>query len=437
MAQFSTDKSGLLNNNNTLYEVVMVAGQAGPSIYVSSGNLNTSSDAFGRTRVSQPYTLFDSSHRFSDNGLWATAIVSGGSVAHSPNEGLVNLIVDTTANAEVVRETLKVFSYQPGKSLLIMNSVVFAPAKTNLRQRTGYYGARNGIFIELDNDTLSIVKRSYNNGSPVDTKIVQDNWNVDRLDGTGPSGLQIDISKSQIMFTDIEWLGMGSVRTGFIINGQYIICHIFHHANDIASTYMTTASLPLRYEIKNTGVTDSSSTMKQVCSTVISEGGYELHGTQQSVGTPITSAYAMATGGTFYPVVSLRLKSTPINRLDAIAIISAGSVMGVGNNVNYRWEIRANTTVTGGTWTSAGANSAVEYNLDGTAVSGGRILAAGFTNSSNQGSPTVALLKEALFRFQLERDALAGTPYVISLCVAAASGTQSIFGSLDWEEITR
>ena len=402
--------------------------------YGGNSVTNPSNDAFGRQRVSNPFTLFDSSHRFKDNNLWSTATTGTASAVFDANEGLIDLNVDNTVDSEVVRETTKAFSYQPGKSLLIMNTFVMQPAKTGLRQRIGYYGASNGIYLELANSVLYIVKRSSVSGVLVDTRIAQSSWSNDKLDGSGPSGLTLDISKAQILWMDIEWLGVGSVRTGFVINGQFVLCHVFHHANLITSTYITTASLPLRYEIKNTAATSGSSTLKQICSTVISEGGYELRGLQQAIGIPINTPKTLTTAGTFYPIVSIKLKTT---NLDAIIVMTALSIMGIGNGINYNWQIRASGTTTGGSWVSAGTDSSVEYNISGTSFSGGRILASGFLNSSNQGSPSIDILREALFKFQLERDSLTSTPYELTLVVAARTANESVYGSMDWEEISR
>jgi len=391
-------------------------------------------DAFGRIRTAAPLTLFDSSHRYSDNGLWATSTANGGTSTFDADAGLVNLAVTTTSGSEVIRETTKCFSYQPGKSLLVMSTFTLAAAKTGLRQRVGYYGASNGMYLELANNTLTFVERSYSTGSLAETRVLQSNWNIDPLDGTGPSNLTLDITKSQILWMDIEWLGLGTVRLGFIINGKFIHCHSFHHANLITGTYITTASLPLRYEITNTATTASSSTLKQVCSTVISEGGYELRGLQQAIGTTITSPYALATAGTYYPIISLRLKSA---RLDAIVILTAISIMAASANTNYNWRVVASPTTTGGTWTSAGTNSSVEYNLTGTATAGGRVLAEGYFSSTNQSTASVDILKEALFKFQLERDGLTATPYELSLIVTASVATSNVHASLDWEEVSR
>jgi len=397
---------------------------------------STAQDSFGRLRVSEPFTLFDSSHRYADNNLWSTATATSGAAVFNTNQGLVDLNVTAASGSSVIRETTKVFSYQPGKSLLVMNTFVMSAAKAGLTQRIGYYGSSNGFYLEQAGTAISFVKRSVVTGSIVNTPILQADWNGDKLNGTGPSGLTLDLTKAQILWMDLEWLGVGSVRMGFIINGQFIVCHTFNHANIIASTYITTASLPLRYEIFNTAGTSGASTLKQVCSTVISEGGYELAGLQQSAGTLITAPRTFSVAGTYYPIVSIRLKST---RLDAVVIVTAISLLGTGNGKNYQWRVVASATTTGGSWIDAGVNSAVQYNLTGTSASGGRILASGFVNSSNQGSPSINILKEALFANQLERDGLTGTPYeiVIEIAVATTSGGEGAFASIDWEEVSR
>jgi hypothetical protein len=458
MAQFNKNTQDFLNQERTLFEVNMIANKNGEVVTLDNpfpvtGTMgistsstvsvtlpSTSTDAFGRQRMSTPLTLFDSSHRYRDNNLWSSLVVGTGStVGFVTAQGLINMTVGVGSTASVIRETTKVFSYQPGKSLQTLNTFVFNPAKTNLRQRVGYYGADNGMYLELDGNTLYFVERTYVPGVLTETRVAQANWNIDTMLGTGylnPSGVTLDISKAQIMWMDIEWLGLGTVRIGFVVNGQFIHCHSFHHANIINTTYITTASLPLRYEIANTGVTTSASTLKQVCSTVISEGGYELRGLQQAVGTPVQTPVDLTTAGTYYTILSIRLKTTP-NRLDAIVILTALSILGITNNATYNWQVRASGTSVGGTWNDAGLDSAVEYKVDGGTYTGGRILASGYLYGSNQGSTPVDILKEALFKFQLERDALTGTPYELSIVCASDANGADIHASMDWEEVSR
>jgi len=397
--------------------------------YSNSPNI----DAFGRLRVSSPLTLFDSSHRYADNGLWSTSASTGGSATFNSSQGLVDLTVTSSSGSEVIRETIKVFAYQPGKSLLVLSTFVMSPAKTNLRQRVGYYGAENGLYVQLNNSTLSFVERSLVTGVVAESVVNQSSWNVDTMDGSGPSGIVLDITKAQILFMDIEWLGLGTVRLGFVIDGNFYVCHKFNHANLITSTYITTACLPLRYEITNTGATSGTSTLKQICSSVISEGGYELRGLQQAVGTPITAARTLTTAGTYYPIVSIRLKSA---RLDAIVIATALSLVG-STTGTYNWRLVSSGTTSGGSWVSAGVDSSVEYNLNATSYSGGRILASGYFLTTNQSNFSIDILKEALFANQLERNGLSGTPFEFLIAISAADNGETVFASLDWEEISR
>lgn len=435
MAQYRTDVKKLDGPSLvTRFEVQMLNDRLTPS--------GTLTDAFGRLRVSQPFTLFDSSHRYSDNGLWVTSNTAGTTYGHANNQSIIALNLDTTANSEIVRETTRVFSYQPGKSLLILNTFVMDTPKTNLRQRVGYFGSQNGIYLENDGTTNYFVLRTFTSGAVQETKVPQSEWNIDKFDGTGYSaqgaagehGVGLDVTKTNILWIDIEWLGVGDVRCGFVVDGALKPAHIFHNDNLNTLPYMTTASLPIRYEIKNTGITSSNSTLKQICSSVQSEGGYELFGRQQAIQTPITAPVNLTVAGTYYPILSIQLKSA---RLDAIVILTALSLLGIGNNGRFNWQVISNGALTSPNWTSAGNDSAVEYDQSATAIAGGRILASGFLSATTQASQSVDILKAALFKFQLERNSLTGVPYPLTLAIASGVANDDVLASLDWEEISR
>lgn len=432
MAQYRRDRHEYLPNGNTIFEVVMLADEYGNRIGPANPS-GMSVDAFGRARVSEPFTLFDSSHRFADNEQFATSNTATATFGHFANNGLCVLDVDTTDGAEVVRETKRIFSYQPGKSLQVLNTFVMDTAKTGLRQRVGYFGANNGIFLEQSNSDIYFVKRAINSGTVAETRVSKANWNLDTLDGTGPSRKTLDLSKSQIQFIDVEWLGVGTVRTGFVIDGQFIHCHSFHHANEITDTYMQTASLPIRYEIKNTAATASASRMKQICSSVISEGGYELRGEKHAVATPIATPKNLTPAGTYLPVVSLRLKAS---ELDAVVIPVGGSLSGVGNNAYFSWRLVRGGTTSGGSWASNG-NSSVQYNITGTSFTGGRVVRSGFVTSTTQSVGATDLIGENFFGLQLRRDGLADVAEEFTLVVASKVDNDDIYASLEWEEITR
>ena len=393
----------------------------------------TSLDSFGRLRVSNPVTLFDSTHRYRDNELWSTSTNGTASATFNADQGLIDMTVDNSSGSQVIRETTKVFPYQPGKSLMIMSTFAMDSVKTGLRQRVGYFGTQNGVYLEKDNAEVSFVERTSVSGSLVENKILQEDWNVDKMDGTGRSGVTLDLSKAQILWSDFEWLGVGTVRIGFIVDGKYIHCHSFHHANQIATTYITTATLPLRYEITNTAATSGSSNLKQICSSVISEGGYSLQGEQRSAAVPITGSKSIGAAGTNTPVVSVRLKT---GYIDAAAILSAVNLVGKTNNAFYEWQLISKGVSLGGSFTSD-TTSSVEYKLDGTGITGGHILAAGYFASTTQSQQSVSIDRDSLLRFKLERNSFENYTYEMTLACASDTSSADVFGSMDWEEISR
>lgn len=384
-------------------------------------------DAFGRTRMSQAYTLFDSQNRYAKNDYFSETTASGGTVTYTANTSTVNLNVTTTTNSEVVRQTYRSFSYQPGKSLLVMNTFVLATAAADLRQRVGYFNTENGVFLELDGTTLYLVMRTYATGTAVDTRVAQADWNTDKLNGTGDSGFTLDLTKSQIFWQDFEWLGVGSVRCGFVINGQVIIAHQFNNANLNANVYMTTAILPIRYEIKNSGA--SSGTLKQICSTVISEGGYEKKVALDVARMTTTNA---SIGTTFVPLVSIRLAS---GRTGAVVMPDGHSVLPTSaSSAEFEVVMVRNATLTGASWVAT-SSANVEMDISATALTGGTIISSDFTSASNKSSAVLAGGGEYNWDLQLGAT-IGGVSDVYTLAIRSLSGTHSAIGSLSFLDLT-
>lgn len=387
----------------------------GSAVTLGSG----STDAFGRLRVSEPLTLFDSKTRYYDHNDFSSATSTGGAVVYDANSSTFALNVTTASGSSVIRETKKVFPYQPGKSLLTLATFAMNTPKANLRQRVGYFTTNNGIYLENDGVYNYLVIRSYSTGALIEDRIRQDAW-----DNPFPE-LQVD--RTQIFWTDVEWLGVGSVRCGFVINGAYVICHTFHHANIVnnTTTYMTTATLPVRYEITNTAATASVSTMRQICSTVISEGGYNAFTYTETAGRGLT-VLRLVDAGTYYPVVSIRLAST---RLDAIVLPRQVDVLSPTVNY-YRWKLVLNPTLGGATWASTSTTGTVEIDLGATTMSGGTELQSGYVSSRE-----LSELGAAEFAFQLGRT-LAGVSDVVTLAMSATTNNADVLAQLGWQEIT-
>lgn len=388
----------------------------------------TSADAFGRARTSEPHTLFDSQNRYAKNDLFSESTATGGAVSYLTNESTVQMTTTTSSGSEVIRESKRVFPYQPGKSLLVMNTFVMSAPQTNLRCRVGYFSTQNGVFFERTNSTANIVRRSYVTGSVVDTAVAQSNWNGDKLDGTGPSGYTLDTTKAQIFWMDFEWLGVGSVRCGFVINGQFIVAHTFNHANTLSTVYMTTAILPVRYEITNTGATASAGSLKQICSTVISEGGYERRVALYTAS--MTSATSVGTS--WAPLVSIRLDPT---RLDSVIVPDGYSILPTSaSSVTFEVAMFRNATLTGASWTQTESDN-VEFDISATAMTGGRAVYKTFILASNQVSGNTNNGGEYNFDLQLGRT-LAGVSDVYTIATRALSGTHNAIGAMSFWDLT-
>lgn len=302
----------------------------------TSGTLVTtpSNDAFGRLRVSNPLTLYDIHQQYEPDINFVSNTMSNAVITYQQNTSSTLLTVASEAGSFAAKESKYVFTYQPGKSLLIMESFCFAPAASGLVQRIGYFGVTNGIYLELSDDTYMVL-RSNSTGTITNTPIRKSQWNGDRLDGYGPSGVTLDLTKTQIFWVDLEWLGVGSVRTGVIINGVFIVCHTFHHANRLTLPYMTSGHQPLRLEIMNTDTAPVSS-LRHICATVISEGGYnQIYNARSNIAYFSQSM----TAGVWYPVISIKLDMTrpeaivQVRQVDAVLITADTVQIALWSNV--------------------------------------------------------------------------------------------------------
>jgi hypothetical protein len=393
---------------------------------VSFGGANL--DAFGRLRVSNPFTLFDGAQRYRDDPFkWNQVDTGAATSVFLPNESSVLMSVLGNGD-ESLRQTKLVFAYQPGKSLLTLATFVMTTPTAGLRQRVGLFGAHNGVYFEVDGNTLNLVIRKYTSGSVDDTteKFAQTNWNGDKLNGTGPSGITLVVSRAQIFWCDIEWLGVGTVRAGFVINGQFIVCHTFHHANQIGvnKVYMTTATLPVRYELTSTG---AAGTMRAICSTVISEGGYMNRSVSRSIGTSLTGKDLSNT--VYRPLVCIRLKAA---NLESVVVPVKFDLFGL-QQAAFVYRIIINPTLTAASWTSAGTDSSVEYDLSATGLSGGTVIDQGIFVGSNKGGSASITSNDVDFSQQLGRT-IAGVSDIWCLAAIATTNNDDAVGVVTWQE---
>lgn len=385
-------------------------------------------DLFGRTKVSEPFTMFDSAHRYQDNNDYSDEITGTASTSYSLNESTVYLNVGTAQGDRLTRETKRVFPYQPGKSLQVMQTFCFGQPKSGLRERAGYFSRTNGVFLERVGSDVYLVIRSFTTGQVQENRVPQSQWNIDRLDGTGPTDMVLDLSKVQILITEYEWLGVGSVRAGFMIDGVFAGVHQFNHANLIESVYMTTATLPIRYEIENLTATTSASSMKQICSTVISNGGYLKITETWTAAVPTKNVT-----GSYTPLIAIRMAS---GRTDSVIIPAEISIFPTTAD-DFEWAlIRNPATLTGGTWTTSAPKNNVQYNIGATALTGGTIVLEGFFGADNQSAVPATDGEIKNFALQLGRtNADPTVSDVMVLAARSADGSGTVKASLGWYDL--
>lgn len=351
--------------------------------------------------------------------FWDEQISGGGSSTHSTVESAVTMTVTTNGDG-VYRRTRTYHNYQPGKSQLILLTGVFGIQTANVTKRVGAYDSNSGMFLQITGTATSFVIRK--SGLAFETAN-KGSWNVDNLDGNGPSGKTLDLSKAQILFFDYEWLGVGRVRCGFVIDGLFCVCHEFLHANVITSTYMATPNLPLSYEINSAG---GNGSLVQICGAVISEGGIENNGLIRArSGTPITDLDA----GEITALLRIRLKSTHLSA----AVLPTQASMLVATGSSARWMVLWNPTIAGTpAWTDIG-NSAVQYanGANDQIVSDQNVILA--TGFFSLGQDSVFVDFESTLQLG---STISGTPDEIVLAAEAiGTNNETAYGALQWREL--
>lgn len=394
-------------------------------------------DSSGRLRVSNPLTLADAKQIYDNLPLlWDESLESGADITSAHSTDKASTVITSTINVAGVftRQTFRRFNYQTGKGQFIRMTGILdqSGGGTGVQRRIGYFDDDNGLFFEDDEGTIKVVRRTSVTGSAVDNKVAQSSWNIDPMDGTGPSGFIINWSKIHLFYIDFEWLSASRVRLGLKVAGRLWTVHEFLVANVLDEPFMSTPNLPMRYQMVTTG-SSPASTMKCVCGTVLSDGGVSRLGIlryRSTAGTHID----MLTENTIYAVVGLRLKTTHLGAEVHLVSMSLGEYVG---SKTMEWILLFNPAVAGtftfGDETNSSLQTAVGTSTavvtGGTQIGGGHFESAG---GQAKGGSTVAELENAL----LLGATIAGVADRIVLAVRPIAGSSGIDveGSLTWRE---
>lgn len=331
--------------------------------------------AFADLRAAQIYTLCDHTFKYAiDTTQWGILTATGGTVTQISAQSAAQLLVTGANGSRAVLRTHEFYRYQSGKGLVVKMFVIHDDAgQANQVRRWGFNSDNDGVFFQLSGTTLQVVRRTSTSGSVVDNVVNQSAWNIDKMNGTGPSEMTLNVTKGNIYEIQLQWLGVGVVR--WFVNGYLV--HEMQHANLLAVPYMRTAVLPVSFEVMNTGASTASG-FRNVCSSVTVDGGMEAPETTFAA----YNATDVSVTGTERPLLSIRPKLTFGGITNRIVVLpSRLFIANISGRAGFR--VVYNPTLTGAAWTSVDADSGVEFDVSATAFTGGRTLLRGFLPNTN------------------------------------------------------
>ena len=368
--------------------------------------------------VSTPFTdifrVFEFNFSNGDNKLfWYESLTGAGTSSINSNEACLTLTNTTASGDKVTRQTQR-HLYQIAVSQTITLGMLVGAKKTNVKQRWGSFDERDGFFFEQDSTNLKIVIRTYATGSAVDTAVNQSAWSVDKLDGTGTSGITLDTSKINNYIINYVWDGGLFVRYGIVSNGIVYYCHKIDATNIDTAPEVTRPNLPIRAELENTGAAASSTSMKIYA--------VSNHASSPSSGTGVLRAIDLGvtgrtTTGTLTPIMALRLKSANYRGIVSVKSIN----LALGTNQVVYYVVYYNPSLTAASFTAVpGTNTLTEYDISATAISGGDIILSGYTDGSSGGNNVSPV--DITGDLKLSSN-IAGTTDIVCLAAQKVSGT--------------
>jgi hypothetical protein len=398
--------------------------------------INQNMDATARLRTSSPLTLFEHSNQYGTNPYKFDTLTSGTGSITEPSgmssSGTVLSTGGTASGAQAVRATRSYMHYQTGKSLFVGSSFTFGTGATGCSQRIGYYDANNGVFLQQIGTALSLVIRSSSSGSPVDTTIAQASFNIDALNGSGPSGYTWLASGSQNVRFD--FLGSTSIRCYLYINGRYWLFHQMENQGT-SQTSPVTPNLTVRAEVVNTAAASATATLTVTNQSVLAEGSESpFYSATYSAGNGVTTITPTARR----PLCSIRANTTgPLGTTTRNfgQIIPTSANMYTAGTVFV--EVVYNPTLTGASFSAAGSESLALKDTSATALTGGITIATGFFTSAGGflTTPSGAGFADISLQFPLVYSSLLNVQDTLSIVVTPIGTGAATAGNLTWNEI--
>ncbi|AOO17305.1 virion structural protein [Cyanophage S-RIM12_RW_25_0210] len=422
MAQWNKNTQDFLNQERTLFEVVNIADHWGEQT-----DWRPQFTGKNRFKVSPYQTVFFNTFQYGlETDIWESDITGTASAVHNPDASNVTMSVGSTAGDKIIRQTRQVMKYIPGRASTCSFAIRLETPVAGVRRRLGVFDGENGAYFEDDGGTYAVVLRSKATGSVVETRVTRDNWNGDKLDGTGPSQITASPTAIQMINIEYEWYGAGQVVISYTIGGETHVIHKFNTANYINNVWCSTPFLPIRVEIENVTGAAGTHYIYQGSNSLTQEGEPEKLGTLVSYANPITGT-TLSSANTFYPVLSLRLKPG-----DLAGIVLPRSLQVASNdNTNVFWRLVENSTLTGASWTDHPNPDAItQIDTTATASTGGVVILSGFTVGG--GASLIELDDKAAL--QIGRSSMGTVSDTYTLECASPNTNKKALAVLNWLE---
>ena len=393
-------------------------------------------DAFGKWRVSQPTTLFDSKQVVDSGSFYFDIKTTGGAtVTWNSGSAQSTMAVTSTSGSRAIKQTKRIFVYQPGKSQQIICTGKFGTKVDGIKKSIGSFDDNDGYFFQTSGSSFGVVLRKTINGVKTDTFISQSTWNLDKMNGLGPSGNTLDINKAQIYTMDYEWLGVGRVRYGVVQKGVLIYVHEINNYNSLDTVYLRNPNLPIRYEMSTHKNTTTGSLMTQICSTVISEGGFDNTGKR----VVITSNNGATIGASQYDAVLFIRYNSSTSKGAQIVPEQLDLLIKPGNSSTFagRWELLVNPTVTNAvTYNNASGSVVTQVGVvaAGNIITNpGTIIATGYFAGTSANSVAEMVTIDPYYGLGRKID---GTSDVLAIGIKTIDNTYTVYPSLIVRELT-
>jgi hypothetical protein len=457
------------------------------SITVFDNNLENTLDAFGKLRVSYPITLLDirfpgqsdGSSNFLKNNIQicsafgeSSGITPVGTYENSKLKISIPFDASANTNKYYISQSRTYCTYQPGKSLLYLATGIFDPAGADgniesfknllngngdiITSRIGYYDfsassistniptVQNGLFLQIEYNNISGTKTrtvSFNIKNDTLTSISQNNWNIDKMDGTGPSGLNLNFTKCQLMVIDMEWLGVGRIRFGFYAYGRIQYCHQVTNINFLTQPYTNSINLPSCYSLCGTNnQTRFIGQLTQICSTVISEGGYNPSGKPFVISTGSTAVNLSSNTET--PILFLRGGGTGYYHQNIIPTSISMICSDVNNLILYKLVLFFDGAYLGSTtpsWQQVNSNSIAQYAVgtSGYSSTNGIVLDSGYFygRGTNTFSALTDVFNSVVLQINSNITNVSDILVLTATWITSGGGSTSVYGTLSWQEL--